>query len=73
MIINKLYVFEKKIELLSGLKLYTKICIEFLNQTISLLTTNKIYETTTFKAKFKQTKSALSGCIVNIIHLQALM
>ena len=34
LIINNLNVFEKKIELLSELKLYTKICIEFLNKII---------------------------------------
>ena len=49
-------VFEKKIELLSELKLYTKICVEFLNKIIDLLTSNKSYETNTFKEKFKQTK-----------------
>ena len=32
MIINNLNVFAKKIELLSELKLYTKICVEFLNK-----------------------------------------
>ena len=56
LIINNLNVFEKKIELLSELKLYTKICVEFLNKIIDLLTSNKTYETNTFKEKFKQTK-----------------
>ena len=56
LIINNLNVFEKKIELLSELKLYTKICIEFLNKIIDLLILNKTYETNTFKEKFKQTK-----------------
>ena len=56
LIINNLNVFEKKIELLSELKLYTKICVEFLNKIIDLLTLNKIDETNTFKETFKQTK-----------------
>ena len=56
LIINNLNVFEKKIELLSELKLYTKICVEFLNKIIDLLTLNKIYKTNTFNEKFKQTK-----------------
>ena len=56
MIINNLNVFEIKIELLSELKLYTKICVEFLNKIIDLLTLNKIDETNTFKETFKQTK-----------------
>ena len=56
LIINNSNIFEKKIELLSELKLYTKICIEFLNKIIDLLTSNKIYEIITFKEKFKQTK-----------------
>jgi len=56
LIINNLNVFERKIELLSELKLYTKICVEFLNKIIDLLTLNKIDETNTFKEKFKQTK-----------------
>ena len=56
MIINNLNVFEKKIELLSELKLYTKICVEFLNKIIDFLTSNKDYETNTFKEKFKRTK-----------------
>ena len=56
LIINNLNVFEKKIELLSELKLYTKICIEFLNKIIDLLILNKTYETNTLKEKFKQTK-----------------
>ena len=41
---------------MSELKLYTKICIEFLNKIIDLLTSNKIYEINTFNEKFKQTK-----------------
>lgn len=56
LIINNLNVFEKKIELLSELKLYTKICVEFLNKIIDLLTLNKIHKTNTFNEKFKQTK-----------------
>ena len=56
LIINNLNIFEKKIELLSELKLYTKICIEFLNKIIDFLTSNKIYEINTFNEKFKQTK-----------------
>jgi len=56
LIINNLNVFEIKIELLSELKLYTKICVEFLNKIIDLLTLNKIDETNTFKETFKQTK-----------------
>ena len=32
LIINNLHVFEKRIELLSELKLYTEICVDFLNK-----------------------------------------
>ncbi len=56
LIINNLNVFEKKIELLSELKLYTKICVEFLNKIINLLTSNKTHEINTFKEKFEQTE-----------------
>ena len=56
MIINNLHVFEKKIELLSELKLYTKICVDFLNKIIDFLSSDKIFETNTLKEKFKQTK-----------------
>ena len=41
LIINNLHVFEKRIELLSELKLYTKICVEFLNKIIDFLSSNK--------------------------------
>ena len=54
LIINNLNFFEKKIELLSGLKLYTKICVESLNKIIDLLISNKSYETNTFKEKFNR-------------------
>ena len=56
MIINNLNVFKKKIELLSELKLYTNICVEFLNKIIDLLVSGKTYETNTIEEKFKQTK-----------------
>ncbi len=56
LIINNFNVFERKIELLSEVKLYTEICVEFLSKIIDFLTSNKIYETNTFKEKFKQTK-----------------
>ena len=56
LIINNLNVFKKKIELLSELKLYTNICVEFLNKIIDLLVSGKTYETNTIKEKFKQTK-----------------
>ena len=56
LIINNLNFFEKKIELLSELKLYTKICVEFLNKIIDFLISNKTYEINTFKEKFKLTK-----------------
>ena len=56
MIINYLHVFEKRIELLSELKLYTEICVDFLNKIIDLLSSNKSFETNTLKEKFKQTK-----------------
>jgi DNA primase len=56
LIINNLNVYERKIELLSEVKLYTEICVEFLSKIIDFLTSNKIYETNTFKEKFKQTK-----------------
>jgi DNA primase len=56
LIINNLNVFKKKIELLSELKLYTNICVEFLNKIIDLLASSKTYETNTFKEKFKQAK-----------------
>ena len=56
MIINNLHIFEKKIELLSELKLYTEICVDFLNEIIDFLSSNKSFETNTLKEKFKQTK-----------------
>ena len=56
LVINNLNVFEKKIELLSELKLYTKICIEFLSKIIDFLASNKTYETNAFKEKLKRTK-----------------
>ena len=56
LVINNLNVFEKKIELLSELKLYTKICIEFLSKIIDFLASNKNYQTNAFKEKFKRTK-----------------
>jgi len=56
LIINNLHVFEKKIELLSELKLYTEICVDFLNKIIDFLSSNKILETNALKEKFKQTK-----------------
>ena len=56
LVINNLNVFEKKIELLSELKLYTEICIEFLNKVIHFLISNKNCETNIFKEEFKQTK-----------------
>jgi len=56
LIINNINVFKKKIELLSELKLHTKICVEFLNEIIDLLAPDKNYETNMFKEKFKQTK-----------------
>ena len=51
-----MHVFEKKIELLSELKLYTEICVDFLNEIIDFLSSNKSFETNTLKEKFKQTK-----------------
>ena len=56
LILNNLNVFEKKIELLSELKLYTKICIEFLNEIINVLSADKIYEKQFIEEKFKQPK-----------------
>jgi len=56
LIINNLYVFEKRIELLSELKLYTEICVDFLNKIIDFLSSNKTLETNTLKEKCKQTK-----------------
>jgi hypothetical protein len=56
LIINNLHVFENWIELLSELKLYTNICVEFLNKIIDLLASSKTYETNTIKEKFKPTK-----------------
>ena len=56
LVINNLNVFEKKIELLSELKLYTEICIEFLSKIIDFLASNKTYETNAFKEKLKRTK-----------------
>ena len=41
LIINNLKFFEKKIMLLSELKLYTKICVEFLDKIIDLFTSHK--------------------------------
>ena len=51
-----MHVFEKRIELLSELKLYTEICVDFLNKIIDFLSSNKTFETNTLKEKFKQTK-----------------
>ena len=56
LIINNLNFFEKKIELLSDLKLYTKNCIEFLKAIIDLLISNEICEIDTLKKNFKETK-----------------
>ena len=56
LIINNLHVFEKKIELLSELKLYTEICVDFLDKIIDFLSSNKTFEINTLKEKFKQTK-----------------
>jgi hypothetical protein len=56
LIINNLHVFEKRIDLLSELKLYTEICVDFLNKIIDFLSSNKTFETNTLKEKFKQTK-----------------
>jgi len=56
LIINNLHVFEKRIELLSESKLYTEICVDFLNKIIDFLSSNKTFETNTLKEKFKQTK-----------------
>jgi DNA primase len=56
LIINNLHFFEKRIELLSELKLYTEICVDFLNKIIDFLSSNKTFETNTLKEKFKQTK-----------------
>ena len=64
LIISNLNIFEKKIELLSELKLHTKICVEFLNKIIDFLVSNKTYDTKTLKEKFKQTKYL--GLISNI-------
>ena len=56
LIINNLNIFEKKIELLSEIKLYTKNCVEFLNGLIDFLTSNKTNQPNYFEEKFKQTK-----------------
>jgi len=56
LIINNLHVFEKRIELLSELKLYTEICVDFLNKIIDFLSSDITFETNTLKEKFKQTK-----------------
>jgi hypothetical protein len=42
--------------MLSEIKLYTNVCVEFLNKIIDLLASSKTYETNTFKEKFKPTK-----------------
>ena len=56
-IINNLSIFQKKIELLSKLNLQTKICTEFLEEIIKLLSSNKFsLETNYFKEKFRKTK-----------------
>ena len=56
-IINNLSIFQKKIELLSKLNLQTKICSEFLEEIIKLLSSNKfLLETNYFKEKFRKTK-----------------
>jgi len=69
LIINNLNIFEKKIELLSELKLYTKICVEFLNKIIDLLTSNKTCEINTFKEKIKQTKYLIRSMISTLSRL----
>ena len=56
LIINNLDVFENKIEILSELKLYSKICVEFLNKIIEELVSDKILVKEEFIEKFKQTK-----------------
>ena len=56
-IINNLSIFQKKIELLSKLNLQTKICSEFLEEIIKLLSSNKfLLETNYLKEKFRKTK-----------------
>ena len=54
LVINNLNIFEKRIELLSELKLYSKICVEFLNKIIDLLTSHKTDAVSNFRDKFKQ-------------------
>lgn len=56
LIINNLNIFEKKIELLSELKLYSKICIEFLNKIIEYIISKNSYDIKNVKEKFKQTE-----------------
>ena len=56
LIINNLNVFEKKIELLLELQLYTKICIEFLNKIIDFISSSGNFDTIFFKENFKRTK-----------------
>ena len=56
LIINNLHVFEKKIELLSELKLYTEICVDFLNNIIEFLSSDQTLEIYSLKEKFKHTK-----------------
>tara|TARA_B100001765_G_scaffold205775_1_gene162469 strand:- start:658 stop:1458 length:801 start_codon:yes stop_codon:yes gene_type:complete len=56
LIINNLNVFNKKIELLSELNLYTQICVDFLSKIIEFITLNSNHDKNFFKEKFKQTK-----------------
>ena len=46
----------KKKEILSNLTLYTKICIEFLNEIIGSLGSQNTYDKKTFTEQFKHTK-----------------
>ena len=55
LIINNLNIFEKKVELLSELKLYTKICVDFLNEVINFLVSSNYTNINSFKDKFKKT------------------
>jgi len=56
LIINNLNVFNTRIELLSEVRFYSKVCIDFLNKIIDSLTSNKIYDLATFKENFRDTK-----------------
>ncbi len=56
LIINHLHIFQKKIELLSELNLYSQTSKDFLNALIEKISSKEIFDNESFKEKFKGTK-----------------